>query len=142
MSTVLVYKTQGAGKVPPIATPPSLTCHRRFFRPLAIHLFLLFFLRCFCLPVTIYRLEHLFAVSVWRLLYRYERLLAMRKEIRVPEASAGRRCWLHKSSKKFRATCFYVLLSDPELLPSSWCFQSPVLLLAWSVIGYLFFVMS
>ena len=38
-------------------------------------------------------------------------MLAMRKEIRVPEASAGRRCRLHKSSKKFWATCF--TLSSP-----------------------------
>ena len=44
-------------------------------------------------------------------------MLAMRKEIRVPEASAGRRCRLHKSSKKFWATCFtlYLLPSDLDL---------------------------
>jgi len=36
---------------------------------------------------------------------------AMRKQNRVPEASAGRRCRFHKSSKKFWATCF--TLSSP-----------------------------
>jgi hypothetical protein len=102
LPTVPVYKTKGA--IDPLQPPPPRTRARNrllirfsFGADVASSLF-------------IRRLMFMFgfdsSASFWfsipfELLGKMKGVVAMRKEIRVPEASIGRRCRFHKSSKKF-----------------------------------------
>ena len=104
--TVLVYKMKGAIKhLPP---PPSRTQSLPFpSLPVPIRMFLLALLFSFAF---VHPSAHVWFSIPPSLLFgfRFELpgdemkgVVAMRKEIRVPEASTGRRCRFHKSSKKF-----------------------------------------